>query len=381
MQDLQFDLWAVTLDQLRLQMLQSTFDVYLAGTHARHEGSTLIVFASSESTRAWLDSRMRSVIEPSVANVYGPGVTVEFVLNGAEAEPAPAQEAPPAATVEPDDIAQPLTAGQEAADIDFNAAWRKGFSIVSHYASYFWQPYLGHAYLLWKRLEADDRIPSGQRDLRQASNRWSPPLRYHYRPLARAIGRQHPRTIKGGEVECWRSSIARSNGEMLRECCGNFSPVKICPAKNGLLRCVHWQRGLLEILHAEGLVMIDEAQGPRWANRLELQVWRLLPILTPHQVETLNDDLRLEHERWLEGSGDRPHLGRLLGLDLSRWEQIEEHSLVQMIKGYPDHELDGDFSPDAAFLADIITQDGPVELCKPCSIMKQDTDESGDLVP
>jgi hypothetical protein len=108
----------------------------------------------------------------------------------------------------------------------------------------------------------------------------------------------------------------------------------------------------LEILFREGLVAIEERQGQRWANRLDIQVWRLLPILTPYQVELLNDDLRLEHERWLEGRSDRPNLGKLLDLPLARWEQIPEKSWVPFLEWWNQGRLfPDDFNPARSFLA------------------------------
>lgn len=249
---------------------------------------------------------------------------------------------------------QPDTISRKVSQLDFDSAWRKGYSIVSHYASYFWQPYLGPAFLFWKRLEADNRIPAKQRDIREIANRWTPSLRYQYRQLARMIGKDHPRVIKGGEIECWQSMSGRRNDKPLLACCGNpeLQPVKVIIGKDGCPRCLHWQIGLLEILFQECLIAIDEKPGQRWANRLDVQVWRLLPILTPYQVGLLNDDLQVEHERWLEGRSDRPALGEALGVTLEEWEQITVKTLVPLMPGYQEYRLlHADFNPAHSFLA------------------------------
>jgi hypothetical protein len=343
--------WSAALGQLQTQMTQATFDSWVKETRViSFDNGIWFIAAKSTYAKDWLENRLYTTIERVVQSIVGYQVELKFVIEDNGHDSLPTQDIQPS----PEKISPDL----EIASKDYFAAFfgkgGAGYSLISHYASYFWQPYLEQAYLLWKRLDSDHHIPTANRNVKEINNRWSPPGRFYYRKMARMIGKDHPRCIKGGEVECWQSLSARRNGEPLAACCGNpaFQPVKVSLGKDELPRCLHWQTGLLEVLYKEKLVAVQETQGQRWNNYLELQVWRLLPILTPFQVGKLNADLQEEHERWIEGRSDRPSLGKLLDISLSDWEQIEAKTLVPMMPGYEEgRKLTGHFDPGREFRA------------------------------
>jgi len=362
-------LWQTTLKDLQLQLTRATFETWLRGTAVvSNDNGALIIAAPSEPAKAWLDHRLRPLIERTLERLAEKPIAIRFVVAGlddpagptarAQAEtPPPAAPARSAAAAQPDSSPAPNPA-QRLAQTDFAQLWnRLGWSPVAHYAAYFWQAYLGQAYALWKRLEAELRIPVKVRDIRQTDHRWSPPLRFYYRQLARMIGKRHPRIISGGEIECWQSMRARREGQPLAGCCGRaaFQPSRSGRDRAGQPKCLHWKMGHLERLYREHLVAIEEKKGSRKANHLRVQIWRLLPILTPSQVGQLNEALQAEHERWLEGRSGRPALGTVLGISRSEWEQIEAPSLVPLMSGYEaGRVLRGTYRPRAKFLQEAV---------------------------
>lgn len=60
--------------------------------------------------------------------------------------------------------------------------------------------------------------------------------------------------------------------------------------------CQHWKLGLLEILRQEGLAAVELNPGER---KPALQIWRLLPIITPQQYARLGSQLQSDYDIWL----------------------------------------------------------------------------------
>lgn len=375
--------WPEVLRDLEQQMTQKTFDAWLRSSRLVDidpQADALVIAVGSDAARQWVENRLYQTIQRVVLSVTGYPWGLKFVVSAgppsfppepeppAIADPAHTDERkephsfplPAAPSVLQDDMASKL-AGLDYFNVFFKAGGL-GYAMLSHYASYFWQPYLGQAFALWKRIDADERS-----SVKQIENRWSAPRRYRYRQLARAIGKDHPRVIKGGPVECWHTKNARNNGQQVDYCCGNadFQPVCIEHGGDTLPRCMHWHTGLLQTLADEGLAAIGEKEGEKWLNRLEVQVWRLFPVLTPWQVKQLNGQLQDEHERWLEGRSDRPTLGAALGVSLREWQQIEVKTLVPLMPGYDDYRLLFDtYAPDAEFLAQALVNNGGKHLCR-----------------
>lgn len=390
--DLQYK-WQLALSDLSRQMTQATFDAWLRGTRLVDidaAADALVVVVPSEAARVWLENRLYGTVQRVVLAVFGYPWRIKFVAphwgqdEADDDDPPSAPDQPPVVDgLEPEVVDLPDEATvAKLAGADYHkiyyAAGGLGYAMISHYAAYFWQPYLGQAFALWKRIDADERS-----SLKQVENRWSAPRRYRYRQLARALGKDHPRVIKGGPVECWYTKNGRINGRQVLGCCGNPEHQPSCAEMGAdqLPRCLHWHRGLLQILADEGLAAVAATEAERWLNRLEVQVWRLFPVLTPWQVSRLNIQLQEEHERWLEGQGDRPKLGEALGVTLREWEQIEARTLVPLMTGYADFRLLFDnYAPDAEFLAQAGFNNGGNFLWRAHHKIEDDLEEMGNLV-
>jgi len=329
------DIWETAKGQLQLQMTQATFDSWIKSTNlVEQTNGHLIVATDSSFAKEWLENRLSVTINRTIANLLKRPVEIRFIVRQPE-PPAASVELPPAAPApQTADLAGRLAAA------DYYAAFFKaggsGYSMLPHYHLQYWMPYLGDAFDLWKRLESEDRTPL-------SPPYWTPISRQYYTRLAHLLNRPHPRYVSGGVVECWQSIRQRQEGGPV-ECCHNPD---YAPVKEHRGRCVHWHTGLLEIMHGEGLVIIHEknADHPR-AHLLELQTWRMLPLLTPRQVAGLHQDLQMSHARWLAD------FGHLVGLEsLSDWERITAKSLVELMPNYDSHELENNYAPRRKFEA------------------------------
>lgn len=75
------DLWRKTLEQLRFQMTRPTFDTWLRATTAiAREGEVVVVEVQNTSAQAWLEHRLRGVVERTLTNVAGEALRVRFIL-------------------------------------------------------------------------------------------------------------------------------------------------------------------------------------------------------------------------------------------------------------------------------------------------------------
>jgi hypothetical protein len=100
--------------------------------------------------------------------------------------------------------------------------------------------------------------------------------------------------------------------------------------------CQHWKDGLLDLLHREGLVALELKSGER---KPTLQVWRLLPLLTPRQYARLNSQLQADYDAWLE------QYGHLFGLaDRATGAAITEASLAPLMPGYDQAQVSDNFA-------------------------------------
>lgn len=317
--------WQNTLDQLKLQMTQATFNTRvkpcrLLATEANH----FSIGVKDAYAAEWLENRLRDTITRTLSNTLGSEATVAFkvIPNGTQHPTTPldiASEAQPAMI--------PLIATPEAtfAQIDYRKMWfgegTTGFFMRPLYAEKFWQAYLGRAYSLWSLIQADNR---------QNKQFWTRPKKYRYKYLARSLGCGFT-TIKGGLRPCDRHEKSKMQGEPFSECCGRYRPVDWgYRTADGNHQCMHWNPGLMEKLYHAGLLAIEEkgeADKPR-SHILHLQVWTMLPLLTPHQVEKLSDAHQKEHEYWLE------RVGTQAGFSVSDWESLGAKSLLPLLPDY-----------------------------------------------
>lgn len=311
---------------LKLQMTAATYNEHIAGVVLQEAGDSYTIITEKPASLPWLDFRLKDRIVGALTDILGYEPEIVFTIGQGAPTPAPSERPTLAHTI--------ARADHYAA---FFGAGGAGYAPVAHYAAQFWSPYLGDAFLLWKRLDAEDR-----RSVKDVAARWSPPERCYYRKLAKMMNRSHPRCVAGSAVECWQSAMyRRDNNRQLPECCQNpkYQPVQWQQSRQGIARCMHWQVGMLEALFDEGLVAVELRRGQRWENSLKIQVWRLLPLLTPAQVERLTDDLRDDHERWLKD------FGHLLGVTVAIWREIDAPSLVPLMDGYDSRELHDEYNP------------------------------------
>jgi len=328
-------LWAAVLAQLRLQMTGAIFESCLKDSCllSAEPGQGYVIRAKNRQAREWLEHRLAGPIRQTLARLVGGEVVLQFVAAPA-AEPG---SSPPAEPLHPADLASFHETGRSlAATLDFEQLWLKtGFTQIPDYALRFWRGYLGRAFNLWEYLLSEDK-----RDVKLMFQRkipyWTPPKQYTYRSLA-AILNCSRNTLTGRLVPCWayerQKQAAREQGQAHPplDCCGKHYPCQFRPNAQGETECLHWLEGILERLNREGLVAVKriEPPGKPRAHELRLQVWRLLPLLSPRQEAQLPRPVdRQRHRDWIERYG---HLGYL---DFSQWQAFHLPSLVPYLPGY-----------------------------------------------
>ena len=189
-------------------------------------------------------------------------------------------------------------------------------------------PLLGPAFFLWKLLESNN-----PRSLKAIGpNYWSLPKKYSYTELATKLNRRHSRYISGDTLECEQSRLVRKTGQPLKcqeDCCGSptYDLLRLKPHPKGQgLICQHWKLGLLEILRQEGLAAVELNPEER---KPTIQIWRMLPIITPQQYARLSSQLQSDYDDGLD------HYGHLFDIhDRQSWQAISEPSLAPLMPGY-----------------------------------------------
>lgn len=342
-------IWEITQHNLRLQMTQATYDETVKHTCLRNvEGNTWTIGVDDKLALQWLENRLFDTVQRSLTSAVGKPITLQFA-NGSGPPAAVAEPEPPVAVEAdlPEDLRPEESPGKRLATVDyfqlfFGKGSTAGYAMVSHYASQFWAPYLGRAFLLWKRLDADAR-----NSIKVVVNRWSEPQIITYNGLKDALNYPHTRYIGGQIMECPQSVQAiRETEQPLAECCMNHSVIRTKTDQQQRPRCYYWYVGQLEELHKEKLVAIEVTKTgshPR-SQTTRCQVWRFLPMLTPHQIGRLNGELKKDHERWIKD------FGHLLDLDFATWANITEPTLVDMMEGYDTRILSDNHTFSANFL-------------------------------
>jgi hypothetical protein len=330
------DIWQKTLAQLRLQMTRATFEQQLQGTTLLdHTNGVYRIAVQTEMAQEWLDNRLRETVQRTLASLTGAEtVTLEFVVNHK-------------CTAVPEPLPPPTT---EATDFGLSFAQRTDFHIIKmemgrwlpelQYDNLFWSPYLGQAYLFYRHalmywVKSLRKKDMSVLDMSQAENHWTPVFRLSYRKATRWLGKSNHKIIPGGIYECHRSDIHRRLDQCLPQCCEVHIPHNWQPEKDGGGRCYYWRPGLLQRLYEEQLLAI-EISG---SQRATIQIWRHLPLLTPHQINHLNPFLQEEHDRWLDKHGQQ------FDLTLNEWLTISQSSLVPLLPAHNRRLLKG--SPPA----------------------------------
>ncbi len=318
--------WTATLAELELQMTRATFDSWLRDTRVSEASNgVLVVEVRNQYGVEWLEGRLRPVIERTLNHVAGQQIEIEFVV--ADVADVPANEPEPAAPVvdavreaqisalaaalqqiqDPEAravLSQQILAlggtlpGEQPArwtpiDVDTSGRWFP----VPEYANRFWAPLLGRvAFRVWMLVRQHDTRPAKVK----AQDEWTPPRRFTAPELAREVpcGRL---SITG----VWRRCAPEHPDAVLRR------PQRAVGPDDGPDEGWYRRRsGALELLQLEGLALV-ESEGRRRHKTYTIRVRLVPPVLSPAQVEQLDEGLQVQHDRWLEGAG----------VDVETWRQ------------------------------------------------------------
>jgi len=334
-------LWTAALEQLQRQMTQATFDSWVKDTHLiTANNGTWQIGVKSEFAKEWLENRLLTTIQRTVANLVGHGIELDFVVDTPEPEPV-VEAVETESAVPQQQEGKPGEAFEVifARDTDFYTPKKEIGRWLPEwqYDNLFWSPYLGKAYPFYRHLlmawtKNVRKSDFNRLNLSNPNNRgWTPPFKLSYREATRWLGKSNQKLVPGGKYECHRSDMHARLGVPLTECCGAHCPHEWRPADKDGGRCYYWRPGLLHRLFDEQLLAI-EISGTR---RATIQVWRTLPLLTPCQVGQLNDFLQDQHDRWLERHG------HLFNISSQQWSAITLTSLLPWLPGHPDRELQG----------------------------------------
>ncbi len=324
-------------------MTSATFDTWLVGSRLlAQDDNKFTIQVNNEFTRNLLNNKYRPKLCAALQPLAAGEPQFEFVVAASSPAPAPitveSQHKPVPILTDRPVIAQTEADPNLALahQVDFEHLWQKsGFSQIPDYAAQFYRIHLGRAFDLWEFLISLDK-----RDVRKMKSGdisyWTPPRKFSYRQLA-AVLRCGRKTLTGRLVPCWtyerQKRIALEQGQPPPPalCCGKYEQHRLESNRHHEYVCSHWQEGLLERLSREGLIAVKERKTPGKprAAELHIQTWRLLPILTPAQVEAFPREIdQIKHRHWLERYGPQ------VKLTLSTWEKITASTLVPLLPGY-----------------------------------------------
>ncbi len=327
------NLWAVTLSQLQLQMTRATFDTWLKDTWLISADNGLWqVGVKSDAARDWLENRLRNTIARTVTNIAGHPVAVEFVVNGHKAD------------FSSNEREQQLLSLAQAEILQFDV-YEAGYINHAHYIQRFWGALVGaEAMQVWAYIRSFYKEPRYIYDPGEKAwvpnpnwTPWTSARTFRPSDLARAIqskDKKEPnrRKVTGGWVTCKKFQVAYDNGEVwdcCRQCGSQPRKTQLTQAKSspkypqGRPTCRYWQPGVFDIFRAEGMGLIIQTGDPIKPRTVfyDIQVYQLLPLLSPLQVSGLNKVTRQEHTRWLKKRG----------IDLAAWHKFEaEASLLPL---------------------------------------------------
>lgn len=342
--------WALALSDLRSQIPQGTFENLVRDTRVIEATEDRYTIATQSAiSRDWLQNRLYDTLQRALAHVtHQPQICLEFVvdLGLSPVVPAPEPTESPAITVQATQPGLPLALDGPVTETEIKfisdtamhrlkmdmGYWLPEF----HYDQNFWFRYLKRgAYFLRRRLEThwlERYAKKEERDLNDPANHWTSAFRVRYREMARWLGLKKVEVISGGEEECRNCYLARLKEKPLTTCCGKHPFHDWRQDKDRNFKCYHWQRGMLHRLHEENLLAINIVKpaqpGQPRAHQILVQVWRVLPFLTPAQVETMDSLTRKEHELWLQRFGQER-----FGLSQAQWEDFQATSHVPLM-GY-----------------------------------------------
>lgn len=299
--------WGATLETLSRQMTRSSYDTILKGvTVASVTPPAWVIAARNEENREWLANRLQDKIRLALAPQIGYEPELSFVV-------APVQKSqigilsPEIAIPAPAAINGEVGQPGFVQGIDFAALWfgrsedgGTGYDRLAKYWSRFWRAYLNRfnsrAYELWEYLLTPDKSDQARPPY------WTRPRPYQIKPTAKILGCS-PVMITGGFRQCSVFDTALAEGVVLPECCGVHCPSEMRKNQFGQPQCRFWRTGALEVLYREGLLAIRISGDSSKDTYHHLQVWRLLPLLSPWQAEALPESEWPAHRDWIEAQG------------------------------------------------------------------------------
>jgi hypothetical protein len=326
-------LWEMTLGQLQLQMTRATFDTWLRDTWLVSADDGLWqVGVKNDAAREWLENRLHDAVSRTVTNIAGHPVAVEYVVNGHKPD------------FSSNERREHLLALAHAEILQFDV-YEAGYINHAHYIQRFWGALIGaEAMQVWSYIRSFFKEP---RYIYSRSEKawlpnpnwtpWTPALTFRPSDLARAIESKDEKTpnrrkVTGGWVTCKKFQQAYDDGEVwdsCRQCGSQLRKTELTQAKpsskypQGRPTCRYWQPGVFDKFKAEGLALINQTGNPIKPRTVfyEIQIYQLLPLLSPAQVEGLNKVTRQEHTQWL-----REH-----SINLKAWHELEaEASLLPL---------------------------------------------------
>ncbi|MFQ5343749.1 MAG: DnaA N-terminal domain-containing protein, partial [Anaerolineae bacterium] len=266
-------IWPQTLNDLRLQMPQATFDTWLKGATAALHGDTLTVLVGNPFAQDWLERRLRPKIERAVAGIAGRPLDVVFSTTSDDHTDVAGHSRP---DLPPDSTLPAPGPGEIAVElVEFDPA-KRGFVMTANYAIRFWHPYLGlRPFALWLTLKS---------------------FAFH------AEGDARP------SIQTLADIVAGGNRYALtgRAAC------------NGRRR----QVGALEVLEEERIVWVLRT-GEGGKTRYHFRVLDSLPLLTPAQVKRLPGNLQAAHARFIDRCA----------IDFQEWRQMTLPTLARVSPG------------------------------------------------
>ena len=333
-------LWQTTLDQLKLQMTQATYDSWVRDTcvvsgDISGDGNdiSLIIGVKNAFAKDWLENRLLPTIKRTVTSILERPVDIRFVVEAVPAAPT-GRDRPASNEQEAEELQEPGMAF--ARETDFYAGKNKmgHWAAEFEYDLLFWSVYLGPAYPFWRYLIAHWVNSIKQKDFplldlgKRKNQGWTPPFKLSYRAATEALGKSNYAVIPGGIYEChetlarvqMRKRFPDLDVPLRSTCCGAHECHEWRPQEEGGGRCYYWREGLSHKLHRERILAVEVST----TGRATCQVLRVLPLLTPWQVATgIPDLLHAKHEKWLEKYAEA-----YFGITPEQWETITLRQLT-----------------------------------------------------
>jgi len=282
------NLWPNMLEQLKLQMTQATYDTWYVDSTAVLCAGTLTITVKNAYAKDWLENRAVSLIQRTAMRVYGKKLDIAFTVehqppttarDGRKLAGPPAAIGPGAATssrpgeeevVAADDLRLPPSARFAIELVDFDPRDAGGFTQLTNYDIWFWQPLIGPLpFALWTTLRS---FPPA----------WN---------VNTTIRTEWP------SIQTLADMCAATNRQMIL---GRA-------ARPGHARMI----GALEILEKERIVWTRKWGSGR-DTLYRFNVLNKLPILTPPQVAQLTPRLQARHERKITAAN----------VDYEQWQQL-----------------------------------------------------------